>query len=327
MFPDMKDKKLIFMLDQNSRMTNKQIGRKLRLSEQAVGYRIKRLQKSGIIKKFVTFINTLSIGYQHYKVFTKLQNASKFEEDQIISFLVENNNVRWVASTSGKYDLSFSILAKSATHFYDIYSSIESKFAKFIIEKNIVLNVASPGFTRNWLVEEKNAIKLDYGLSEQITLDHVDKKILKQISQHARQSIVEISRNTQLSVDVIKYRIKKLREKKVISGFTIQLDLQKLGHEYYSVFLNLYNVDRKLENKIVEFAKLHSNVLFVLKIIGNYDMQIEFEVKNHEDLEKNMRAFRQYFSNNLRNFEILRVTKEYKYDFYPFEIDIKRQHD
>ena len=66
-----KDLKLLYFLDQNSRATKKELGRKVGLTEQAIGYKINKLKEEGIIKNFVTFVNTLSLGYTHYKIFVK----------------------------------------------------------------------------------------------------------------------------------------------------------------------------------------------------------------------------------------------------------------
>lgn len=74
---DKKDKKLLYWLDQNSRATNKELGKKVGLTEQSIGYKIKRLQEQEIIRKFVTFVNTLSLGYNHYKIFLKLHNTTE----------------------------------------------------------------------------------------------------------------------------------------------------------------------------------------------------------------------------------------------------------
>ena len=138
---DLKDLKLLYWLDQNSRATNKELGKKVGLTEQAIGYKIKKLQQRGIIKNFVTFINTVSLGYTHYRVFLKLYNINEENEKAIINSFTENQNIRWVASVSGRYDLSFSILAKSPLEFLNIYQDIEREYVKYIIEKNILLNV------------------------------------------------------------------------------------------------------------------------------------------------------------------------------------------
>src|SRR3989338_3719764 len=158
---DAIDKKILFFLDQNSRITNKQLAKKIRLSTQGLGYRLKILENQNVIKGYITIINPFSLGYQHYKIFMKLHYISDLIEKQIIDYLVENKYVRWVASTSGKYDMSFSILASSPTHFSEIYAAFEAKFSKYISEKNIAIALFSPGFSRGWLVGEKRSTNFD----------------------------------------------------------------------------------------------------------------------------------------------------------------------
>ncbi len=314
-----KDRKLLYWLDQDSRATNKQLAAKVGLTEQAIGYKIKRLEEKGIIKTFVTFINTLSLGYQHYKVFIKLHNTTEEIEKELIQNLVKNRNIRWVVSTSGKYDLSFSILAKTPHEFITIYQKIDSEFGKYIAGKKIVLNFNSPGFTREWLIEGKESTKLQYKTNEEIQIvDRIDQNILKSISQHARKNIVDISREIGSSIDVVKYRLKKLKKRGVIGGFTVQFDLEKLGYEYYSIFFNMHKLTEETYKAIISFAKLHPNILFVVRVIGDYDIQLELEVKNYQELELILARFRRQFSDHISDFEILRVIKEYKYDFYPF---------
>jgi len=317
---DLKDRKLLYWLDQNSRSTNKALAKNVGLTEQAIGYRIKRLQEKGVLKNVVTFVNTLSLGYQHYKVFIRLHETTEEIEREIMNDLVGNPVIRWVVSLIGEYDLSFSVLAKTPRDFTKIYDAIEAKFGRYIIEKNIVINVRSPGFTRDWLIDGKESRMLEYGTSEKVQeIDDVDAKIIKTISQNARKNVVAIAREINSTVDVVKYRLKKLKEKNIISGFTLQLDLAELGYEYYSVLFYTHNLSEETENRILTFARLHPAVRFTVRTIGNHDLQLELEVKNHAELDGVLKAFRQQFAAHIRDFEILRVTKEYKYDFFPFQ--------
>ncbi len=318
---DLKDRKLLYWLDQNSRTSNKEIGRKIGLTEQAVGYRIKRLQEKGVIKHFVPFMNTLRLGYTHYKVFIKLHNTSEETEEKIIKYLSSHSNIRWVVSMSGKYDISFSVLALSEKEFMDIYQEIEKKFGRQIIEKNVSIPLDSLGFTRAYLLNEKRSKEREYKIVEQIEkVDEVDKKILKSLSQDARKNIVDIAEEIRTSVSVVKYRLKKLIERKVIESFTLELDLEKLGYEYYSVFIYMHNVTKEVDNALVQFAQTHPGILYLIRAIGSYDLQLEFEVRNYKELDAMLKEFRKQFSVHIRDFEVLRVIKEYKYDFYPFEV-------
>ena len=60
---DLKDRKILFELDINSRQTLTQIGRKVGLPKTVVAYRIKRLQERGIIKSFYTVIDVYKLGF------------------------------------------------------------------------------------------------------------------------------------------------------------------------------------------------------------------------------------------------------------------------
>ena len=142
---DLKDKKLLYWLDQNSRATNKELGKKIGLSEQAVGYKLKRLEEESIIKKYVSFVNTPTLGYTHYKVLLRLHSTDVKKEKEIILFLVKNKNIRWVVSCSGKWDLNFSILARDPEEFTRIYREIEKKIGDHISEKSVSILIKSPG--------------------------------------------------------------------------------------------------------------------------------------------------------------------------------------
>ena len=48
---DIKDRKILAELDKNSRQSLKKIGKKVRLSPEVVFHRMKKLEKSGVIKR------------------------------------------------------------------------------------------------------------------------------------------------------------------------------------------------------------------------------------------------------------------------------------
>ena len=59
---DVKDRKILYQLDVNSRQSFRSIGRKVGLSKDAVFRRIKRLQEEGIIIRFITLFDYLRLG-------------------------------------------------------------------------------------------------------------------------------------------------------------------------------------------------------------------------------------------------------------------------
>ena len=104
---DAKDRKILYELDINSRHSNSEIAKKVGLSKQVVGFRIKRLIQEGIISSFYTVIDISKLGFTIHKNFLRLQNLTKEKENELITFLKANQNVVWVVSCDGKYDLAF----------------------------------------------------------------------------------------------------------------------------------------------------------------------------------------------------------------------------
>jgi len=316
---NLKERKLLYWLDQDSRATNKELAKKIGLSEQAIGYKLKVLENEGIIKKYVTFVNTLALGYSHYKVLLRLQNTNPKKEKEIIDYLIDNKNIRWVASCSGRWDINFSIMAKTSQEFIEIYRKIESDFGDYISEKNVSLLIKSPGFTKGYLLDKNSFKTLEYEPKAlEKKQDDLDRKVLKVISQNARKSIIEIAKEINSTVDIVRYRLKKLENEKVISGYTLQLDLKKMNLLRYSVYFSVHKMNMEIEKKMIEFAKIHNNIIFILTMVGTYDLSLELEVDSYGMLEKIIKDFRDFFAQNIKDFEIIFNTYEYKYDFYPF---------
>ena len=318
---DLKDRKLLYWLDQNSRATNKELSKKIGLSQRGTAYKIEQLEKKGIIKKYVTFINTLSLGYGHYKVLLKLHNLSIEKEELLIKKLVVNPNIRWVGKCEGIWDINFSILAKSPEEFMEIYQKIEEYTKGLISEKMIHLVIKAPGFTKGYLIEENSKTVLNYNKSENSKdLNYLDLKILKSISQNARKSLVDLSKELKINLDTVRYHIKKLEKEGIISGYTLTLDYDKINIKRFSIYFNMIGMTKELENKIYEFAKFNNKFTFIVTMVGNYDLSLELEVLKENGVEEILKKFRKEFGEYIKKYEIIPITREYKYDFYPLNI-------
>ena len=152
-----------------------------------------------------------------------------------------------------------------------------------------------------------------------MSIDSIEARLLKAISQDSRASLTALAERTELTVDIVRYRMKKLEAAGIITGYTVLVDLEKLGYDYYVLFLYFHGITRALEQRLLAFAQNSANVLFFVKVIGEHDFQIELEVQGVSELDIFLKNFRNVFANNLRNLEILRITKEHKFDFFPFE--------
>ena len=102
---DIKDKKILYQLDVNSRQSASQIGKQTGLPKNVVTYRINRLVEKGIINTFYTVIDAFRLGYISIRIYITFQYTTPEIEQKIIDYFIKNNYTYWIASTEGRYHL------------------------------------------------------------------------------------------------------------------------------------------------------------------------------------------------------------------------------
>ena len=316
---DLKDKKMLTILDENARYSNSQIARKVQLSKPAIEYRLNRFKKNNIIFEFYTVIDFTKLGYSQYKLYFKFQDTTLEDEKKIVNYWNKDKNAVWVAQIRGRWDLAVSILAKSNFEFGKILSRFMNEFSKFILEKDVLLTEYSPIYAREYLVDTQSK-EFIYGVpSEVYELDETDKKILKELADNARISILDLSEKTNLTRDIINYRIKKLTKEGIIVQYRCYPNLPKIGINHYKVIFRTKNLNEEQEEKIRQYVATHKKVTQFLKLIGSWDLEIEFETENEDELYKSLTEIRKKFSDIIRDFDIIRITETYKYNYFPFD--------
>lgn len=157
-------------------------------------------------------------------------------------------------------------------------------------------------------------IELQYG--EKVKLDEKDKKIIEQLQQNCRQTIQEIAKKTKLPRDVVKYRIKKLEDNKLIRQYHAFINPVLLGYPLYVyVGFSLLTIDPEEEKHFVNFLKANKQIIYVAKNSGKWDFSIGVCAKDYADFDNILKEVRAKFTKVIKDFEILPVIQEYKYDW------------
>ena len=81
---DATDKKLLRLLQRNSKQTHKALSLELGLSPTAVYERIKRLERRGVIRKYVALLDTAGVD-RNFRVFCQVKLNQQIKT-QVISF-------------------------------------------------------------------------------------------------------------------------------------------------------------------------------------------------------------------------------------------------
>ncbi|MBS3106638.1 Lrp/AsnC family transcriptional regulator [Candidatus Woesearchaeota archaeon] len=309
---DLKDKKLLAELDLNSRATLAGLARRIPVSKQVVDYRLKNLVKNKIISQFYAVINFSKLGYTQHKLYFKFQNADVEKEREIVAYWAKSRNAIWVASCRGRWDLAVSLLAKDSNELGALLSAFLEKYGALVLEKDALITQTSHVFTKG--SKEKKRFVYGSGLGH-YALDEIDQKILRMLSTQARVSILEMMAALNLTRDVIAYRMKKLVKEEIISQFRV---LANMGHRLYKIMLRLHSLTPEKERQLVTYVALHPDGVQYLKLIGSWDAEVEFEVRDDEHLHEILLGMRNTFSGLIRDYDLLFIHEEHKLNYYPF---------
>ena len=93
---DVKDRKILYELDKNSRQSYSSLAKKVGLSQEAVRYRVNSLVGNKAISKFFTVVNVSMLGLTFYKILLKFHNINEKKKEDIINYLIKQDFVAWI---------------------------------------------------------------------------------------------------------------------------------------------------------------------------------------------------------------------------------------
>ncbi len=318
---DVKDRKILYQLDINSRQSNSEIAKKVGLSKQVVGFRIKRLLKENIISSFHSVIDISKLGFTVHKNFLRLQNLNREKEKELISFLIHNPNIVWVASCDGKFDLAFGTWAKDMAFLDRTITELNKKFGEFIAERQIATIIQGNYYVRDYLIhKEKTSTYREsfFGSTPfPVKMDSNDWEILALLGKNARTSVVDMAAEVKLSVDAIAQRIKKLEKSGVIQHYNIVPDESKYPYLHYKVLVGFRNISAERERSLREYCRINPNIVYIVKSLGPWEFEIDMEVENAEKLRGIMMEIKTAFSDILKEYSALHIYQVHKYNFCP----------
>lgn len=316
---DTKDKKILFELDRNSRQTYREIAHKIRLSKDSTFYRIKRLEKEGIIQQYQTVIDVGKLGYISFRIFYKLQNTTTKIEEEIINYLKNQKIVAWIVSIEGYWNINTWILCKEISELEKFWKEFTSKYLNYLADKQLSIFTDITYYSRAFFLEnKKNDISITFVTTpKQLDVDSVDIRILELLNLNAKMPIIEISKRIRMSAKQISLRIKNLEKKKIIVGYRTMFNLEKLGYLYYRLHIKVKDLTLEREKAFRQFTFAHPNIIYDHYSIGGPDLEIDIQVESVEALRKIVKEIKDKFSVIIQEYDVLRYLKEHKYMYLP----------
>ncbi|MBS3127801.1 Lrp/AsnC family transcriptional regulator [Candidatus Woesearchaeota archaeon] len=294
------DARIIYELNWDARQSYSELSKKLHVSKQVVRYRIKNLEKQGILISYHAVIDWRKLGYNALRIYIQWQDITLEKEKEVYTHIKKDPLFMWSIRFEGEIDIAFYVWIKDIPEFSKKWFSFISKYKKYILKYEIYESVEMIHYPMKFLIDNARHEEMIIG-----------------VTQNAQIPLTEIAKQIKLTPKAALYRLKNLEKNKVILGYYTLINTDKLGLEFYKIDFYLNNMARLKE--MDEFAKQHKNVVYRMRTIGGPDFEIEVVVKDAVELKKIINEIRTRFSDVIKHNRFHRFEYTIKQVYLPGE--------
>lgn len=318
---DLKDKKLLVALSQNSRASHAQLGKAVGISKSAIPYRIKRLRDEGIIRRFLTVVNLSAVGYTTYNIFFKL-HASKEQEKKIFYYFDMHPFTTWVCKFLGMWDFHVEIVARDFSHFNQILTQMVEELGAALEDyrTHIALEIYKVEHLPKQFVQSAKVTPLETSSrlwKEQIALDAIDRKLLYALGNDAALPLHALAQQCETTLDVIHYRMKKLYTEGAILQYIPFVALEKIGYIEYFCHLQLRHLTPEKALSLKQFILQHGHIKYAFRGASQLEVLFLLAVQNVTELDTIIQELKQHFFSHILDFQTHLITEQGKFHLFP----------
>ena len=295
---DRLDQKLLKELDINPRIPLSRLGRKLRVSQQVIDYRLKRMFEQGSVTKLATIINLKALWLEHYRIFFTFHSKKEFSSSEVFYYLKSRKGVYWAARIGGRYDLLVVLFVRDFEGFDRAIEEFYSRFPGLIKDYKACYVTEHKIYTHKFLSNEAAHSGISYGYNDKpAEIDELDKTILHKIKDNCRLSALEISRvlpeGKGVTYKTIINRIRTMEKNKVILGYRPFISSSE--HRPFVVLLSFKNYSRKEEKQLIEYLGSRKEATQIARLFGTWNLFIHVRIKDNERLQELLIELRDKF--------------------------------
>ncbi len=285
---DNKDKLILFELLQDCRQPISRIAKSVKLPQQTVNYRIKRMEKSKAIKKYTANINYPKLGLSRHSIYLDIIGVSLEDVNRYLKDITSIDEVSccYMLHEVSRWKLYVSVWTKNIERYDDIQTKILVKFKNKIKNYLSFQSVRSKTYFARTLNPNKKAQVDIKGNPENVELRASDKKLIKLLNRNSRIPTSEIAEKLKTTSSSVVRRINSLKKRGIVQRVYPIIDLKKVGFTEYTY---LSRVDpsciKELEN-FMDLIEQDSRFIISIKAVGYVNLYYAFLVKNQEELKE-----------------------------------------
>lgn len=299
---DNTDKRILFELEKNARITDSALAKIVKKSKDAVRYRVKKLEEEKIITGYRTWIDYSRIGYRTSTIYLNIINLPE-KREKLIEDLKKDKRVYWLGIAEGVWNIGITYFIKSNQDLFDIKSELLSKYKELIVDSRITSLASVSVHEKTFLVKGNSSLITFTENIENYELEEIEKKILKELYNNSKINLSELAFKTKSTIDIVRSRMKKLERLGIIIRYTIYIDYKKIGYELYKTFIYLSSYTKEDLDNLMKYAEKSDKIINIVKQIASWDFEFIIFAKNFEEYTNTINELTKTNPKMFRKFE------------------------
>jgi Lrp/AsnC family leucine-responsive transcriptional regulator len=204
------------------------------------------------------------------------------------------------------------VVVKNVKEFEKIFFEFNSLFGRYILKQVAVAHGKVDVISRSYLPEKPGTCIEWFEKYEPLVFDAEEKKILHLLGSNSRMRIKDMSKKIGINPKTLVSKIKRLEQNGTIARYRLQLDVSKLGLQFYKVIVHLKDYSEKKDRELTEYCRELGNIFHYERKIGSWPLELEMDVESYEETEKIMYSMKERFSEFIERYELLLIKEETK---------------
>lgn len=340
---DLLDQKIVLALIENSRYPNALLAKQFKVSEPLIKYRIERLEKEGIIQKYITSIMQNAIGVLRYiVVYLRIKKTHNYEKSAILKYLEAHPLITKLFECDGAWNIGFEVSSALQLEIKPILDEVQ-RLSNGHLEDLRMFNICLSNFLKRQPFGEniknveaiiKTRLRKDASFQKDIIfsknvqfhgvarLDNIDLSILSLLGHNARISLYQLANHAGCNVQTAKKRISGLIRKGIIKNFTIFVNYEPIGYKKVIVLFSVL-AEKGKQDDIIKFIEHNfSSLYMVFGYLGYWNVGFVAYTKEVEEIETMIEQVLAKFGDAISDYTKLMIIRDIKYDSY--NINLKK---
>jgi Lrp/AsnC family leucine-responsive transcriptional regulator len=316
---DSLDREILATIDLVPRTGSKAIAERVGRSPQVIEYRLKSLEKRGIVGGFYPIVDAFKLGFRYCRLFVKLADFTPKVVRSITTFVRKTPSVLWCYRMHGDHNIVVVFWTRSLREF----DALSLQFLTLpglqsvTFNQNQVFQLDQYHVSRALKGNIRDKVTIQE-TEETASVDSLDQLILSSLGGNARQPYSRIAHSCGTSDKVVAYRIQRMEESGILCGFRPIINWSALGRFFFKILLQLDSSRAGLREKVLNYVTTTPELLYVIHGVGNPgDIDIEIVVPTYEALFEYVEKVRTRFPSAVRSFSHYHFTDCYKVNYFP----------